>query len=361
VLTGERHGLVGVVVVALFVASGALARFALAPTSAPGVVVVAARHPVLLVNPKSGDGKAGRFGLVDEARARGIETVVLGPGDDLLALARDAIARGADVIGMAGGDGSQALVASVAMEHDVAHVCIPSGTRNHFALDIGLDRDDVIGALDAFLDGAHERRIDLAVVGDRVFVNNVSLGVYAAIVQSPEYRGAKRQTAEAMLPDLLGAGAPRSPLRFTTPQGAQPTSVPLVLVSNNPYLLTKVGGFGTRPRLDTGMLGVTALEIEGAADVAAFVAAEMTGRAARFRGLHQWAAPEFVVDADAPVEAGVDGEALMLDPPLRFRALPAALRIRVPPHAPGWSPAAVRDRTLPSTVAALVSTVGARR
>ncbi len=104
---------------------------------------------------------------------------------------------------MAGGDGSQALVATVADRRDIAHVCIPAGTRNHFALDLGLDRDDVVGALDAFTDGA-ERRIDLAQVNDRVFVNNASLGVYAKVVQSDAYRDAKLETWTGMLPDLLG-------------------------------------------------------------------------------------------------------------------------------------------------------------
>jgi diacylglycerol kinase family enzyme len=92
---------------------------------------------------------------------------------------------------MAGGDGSQALVAAVAAERDIPFVCVPAGTRNHFVLDLGLDRKDVVGALDAYTDGV-ERRIDLARVGDRVFVNNVSLGVYAAIVQSDDYRDGPR-------------------------------------------------------------------------------------------------------------------------------------------------------------------------
>ena len=118
------------------------------------------------MNLKSGGGKAERFELVDECRARGIEPVVLEPGDDLLELARDAIDGGADVIGMAGGDGSQALVASVAAERDVPMVVIPAGTRNHFALDLGLDRDDVVGALDAYGE-ARERTIDLADVNGR--------------------------------------------------------------------------------------------------------------------------------------------------------------------------------------------------
>ena len=148
---------------------------------------------VLIINLKSGGGKAERFDLAGEARRRGIEPIVLQPGDDLLELAESAIARGAQVIGMAGGDGSQALVATVAARRDIAHVCIPAGTRNHFALDLGLDRDDVVGALDAFTDGV-ERRIDLARVNDRVFVNNASLGVYAKVVQSDAYRDAKLET-----------------------------------------------------------------------------------------------------------------------------------------------------------------------
>src|SRR5258707_1258717 len=160
-------------------------------------------YPVLIMNLKSGGGKAERFRLAEECERRGIEPIVLGPGDDLLRLADDAVTRGADVIGMAGGDGSQALVATVASRRGVPHVCVPAGTRNHFALDLGLDRDDVVGALDAFADGV-ERTVDLAAVNGPVFVNNASLGLYAKVVQAPEYRDAKFRTATSMLPDLLG-------------------------------------------------------------------------------------------------------------------------------------------------------------
>ena len=169
------------------------------------------------MNPKSGGGKAGRFGLVAECQARGIEPVVLEPGDDLVALAEDAVARGADVIGMAGGDGSQALVATVASKHGLPHVVVPAGTRNHLALDLGLDREDVVGALDAFEDGV-EHVVDLATVNGRVFVNNASVGLYAKIVQAPEYRDAKVKTAANMLPDLLGPDAEALDLRFSGPE-----------------------------------------------------------------------------------------------------------------------------------------------
>ena len=192
--------LVLIALLLLLAVFGLAARYALGWTgeaavegAAAVVPVGAAGSAVLIINLKSGGGKAERFDLVAQARRRGIEPIVLQPGDDLLELAESAIARGAQVVGMAGGDGSQALVATVAAGRDVAHVCVPAGTRNHFALDLGLDRDDVVGALDAFTDGV-ERRIDLARVNDRVFVNNASLGVYAKVVQSDAYRDAKLET-----------------------------------------------------------------------------------------------------------------------------------------------------------------------
>src|ERR1017187_6462383 len=220
-------------------------------------------HPGLIMNPKSGGGKAEKFRLAEECSKRGIEAIVLRQGDDLLQLAEDAIARGADVIGMAGGDGSQALVASVAARRGVPPVCVPAGTSNHFALDLGLDRDDVVGALDAFTDGV-DRRIDLAAVNGRVFVNNAALGLYAQVVQSPAYRDAKLRTTASMLPDLLGPDAVPADLQFRGPDGAEYPTAHLILVSNDPYQLDHIGGRGTRERLDLGVLGIVASRISNA-------------------------------------------------------------------------------------------------
>jgi diacylglycerol kinase family enzyme len=363
-LGGGSHGLAALAVVVLVGASAAATRYALGrdrrsvrEARAPGITVAAPRHAALIINPKSGGGKGERFGLAAEAGRRGIEPILLEPGSDLLALAQDAIDRGADVIGMAGGDGSQAAVASVAMRNDVAHVCIPAGTRNHFALDLGLDREDVVGALDAFSAGAIERRVDLATVGDRIFVNNVALGVYAKIVQSPDYRDAKRQTVAAMLPELLGPGKEPFDLRFTDPAGATYDSVPIVLVSNNPYVLTRLGGFGTRARLDRGLLGITFAEVRSARDVAALASAELAARVGRYAGFHEWTAPTFTIASSEPVEAGIDGEGVVLTAPLEFRSLPGALRVRIPADAPGWSPAALTASSVWWAVSALVRTV----
>ena len=313
---------------------------------------------VLLMNPKSGGGKVGRFDLVAEAKRRGIEPVMLGPDDDLRTLAHEAAAS-ADVIGMAGGDGSQALVAQVAMEHGVDYVCIPAGTRNHLALDLGLDRDDVVGALDAFVSGV-ERRIDLAFVNDRIFVNNVSLGVYAEIVQSDAYRDAKRETVEKMLPELLGPRAQPFDLRFVGPDGADHPSAQMILVSNNPYVLNSLVGAGSRPRMDTGRLGVVAIEITGATQAAKLVSLEAVGQVRRFEGWTEWSADRFQVDSGSPVAAGIDGEAVVLDPPLQFTISPSALCVRLPPTAVGLSPAALKPSVSGSSLRELWGIATAR-
>ena len=255
-------------------------------------------HPVLFFNPKSGGGKAQRFKLADEARARGIEPIELTRGADLEQLVRDAVADGADAVAMAGGDGSQAVVAMVAAELDLPYACIPSGTRNHFALDLGVDRDDVVGALDSFVDGG-ERRVDLAEVNGRVFVNNVSLGLYAEAVQKDEYREAKLRTILDTLPDALGPEGEGIDLQWTGPGGSEHSSGAAILVSNNRYRLGRAVGSGTRPRIDDGLLGVT-------------VAAAPIGRGGQRRlpqrPWREWSTLEFEVDADGPIAAGIDGE-----------------------------------------------------
>lgn len=324
-------------------------------TSAAGEPAVPTpMRPVLLMNPRSGGGKAEKFDLASRCRERGIEPIILQPGDDLLALAEHAIAGGADVIGMAGGDGSQALVASVASKHGVPHVVVPAGTRNHFALDLGLDRDDVVGALDAFSD-AVERVIDLAEVNGRVFVNNASMGVYAKVVQSAEYRDAKVQTAADVLPDILGPDAVPLDLRFTLPSGEEADSAQLILVSNNAYEFQGLRRAGTRARLEDGVLGVASLQVGGAVDMHKLVALEAVGQVQRFVGWQEWTVPSFEVRSDAPVEIGVDGEALSLVPPLRFTIRAGALRVRLPRQALGLSPAAqLARRSTRETVPNLV-------
>jgi diacylglycerol kinase family enzyme len=263
------------------------------------------------------------------------------PGDSVAELAGAAIARGADTVGMAGGDGSQGLVAGVVAEHGVAMVVVPAGTRNHFAMDLGLDRGDVLGALDAF-GTAVERSIDLGIVNGRTFVNNASLGMYARIIQSPEYRDGKVETVLGSLSDLVGPGAEVFDLRFAGPAGERHTRAHVLLVSNNAYGRLPAT-LASRPSLETGHLGVVAVVLpEDRTFSRAFTATAAAGR----EGLvpyHSWEASSFEVDSGGPIDVGIDGEALRMEPPLRFTISPRALRVRIPTHASGLSPAARRS------------------
>ena len=301
--------------------------------------------PVLFYNPLSGVGKAARFHLANEARRRGIEPIELHRGDDLEQLVRGAVEQGADALAMAGGDGSQAVVAMIAAELDLPYACIPAGTRNHFALDLGVDRDDVVGALDAFVNGG-ERRVDLAEINGRVFVNNVSLGLYADAVQRPGYREAKLHTLLDTVPEALGPDAKAPDLLWRSPAG--PESAVAILVSNNAYRLGRALGSGTRPRLDRAVLGVTVL---------APTTPKIDGGVARKLAMQQWITPTFEIDSDGAVPAGIDGEATRLDPPLRFRILPGALRVRIAPHHPGASPSALEPDRPRQTIGALAKFV----
>lgn len=278
------------------------------------------RRPVLLVNLRSGSGAARRAGVVERARDRGITVVVLEPGDSLVALVEQAVAGGADALGMAGGDGSLAVVAGAAAAHELPFICVPAGTRNHFALDLGVDRQDVAGALDAFSDGL-ERRIDLADVNGRPFLNNVSLGIYGEAVRQSAYRDAKIRTLLETTAQVLGPRKTTPDLRLIDDAGREHAQLAVVLVSNNPYALEGPVP-GTRPSLDSGNLGILILDAPGN----------------RHPPERAWSAPDFEVSAPTPVHAGIDGEAVILASPLRFTIRPAALRVRISSRHPGTSP-----------------------
>ena len=281
--------------------------------------------PVLFINPGSGGGKAPRAALAEHARTLGITAVELAPGQDLAALVQESIANGADALGMAGGDGSLAVVAAAACVHGLPFVCVPAGTRNHFALDVGVARHDLIGSLAAFTDGI-ERRVDVGEVDGRVFLNNVSLGIYGDAVQRPGYRGAKVRTLLETAEDVLGPSANAPTLDLVDDLGREHSHPAVLLVSNNPYALDRAVARGTRPRLDTGCLGIMVLD----------------GPNERRHGASRaWSASSLEVGAPEPVHAGIDGEAATLGPPLRFVSRPAMLRVRISSHHPGMSPAAL--------------------
>jgi diacylglycerol kinase family enzyme len=307
------------------------------------------------MNPRSGNGKVGQFDLVARARAAGARVEVLDPDEpaDVRALARAAVADGADLIGVAGGDGTQALAAAVAAEAGIPFLVLAAGTRNHFALDLGLDRDDPARGLDALADGV-ELRVDLGAVNDHPFVNNASFGAYAEVVRSPDYRSEKTQTVLRQLPDILMG---QRGARLTAHAGAVTIEAPhALLVSNNPYGTGDLVGLGRRPRLDSARLGVVGVRVDSPMQAAALV------RGTAADAVTVTTAPHLTVTADAAeVPVGVDGESLLLRTPVRCRIEPGVLRVRVPRDRPGRHARAAADWRQVSRLAGVAFRPGGSR
>ena len=326
---------VAVVAVVLLGAAVLAARTALRPQRSAWVLPVvdapAAQRPFVVMNPRSGGGKVARFHLQQRAEALGAEVALLDqPHTDVQQLARDALAAGADLLGVAGGDGTQALVAQVAAENDVPFLVISAGTRNHFALDLGLDREDPSRCLDALRDGV-EARIDLGDINGRPFVNNASFGAYAEIVDDPAYRDNKRGTTLAAMPDLLTSR--RGAHLVADADGLVIDGPQAILVSNNPYENSGLSGVGRRARLDRGTLGVVAVRVDTARQAVGLL------NGAHQRGLLQTQARQVQVSSDQPtVPVGIDGESVHLSTPVRCTVRPGALRVRLPRERPGVRP-----------------------
>ena len=287
-----------------------------------------ARHPYLIMNPKSGGGKVEKFDLKRKAEDLGAGVFLIGPEPvDVAKLAREAVEAGADLLGVAGGDGTQALVAGIAAEHGIPFVVISAGTRNHFALDLGLDREDPAACLGALSDGV-ELRVDLGMINGQTFVNNASFGAYAEVVETPAYRGDKLNTTLNTLPGLL-QGHRGARLRAQA-DGTTIEAPQALLVSNNPYGTGDIAGLGQRARLDRGIIGVIGVTVASARQAAGL----LRGRHAA--GLSVLTTKQIEISADVPqIPVGVDGESILMSTPVTCTVSPGALRVWVPRDRPG--------------------------
>lgn len=300
---------------------------------------LSASNPVLFVNPKSGGGRATDAEIAAIADQRGIQVKVLERGEDLTELAVAAIANGADAVGMAGGDGSLGYVAAATIEAGIPFICIPAGTRNHFARDLGLNRSDIVGALDGF--SGEIRMLDYASVNGRVFLNVASLGLYAETVSDPAYRDAKVETARETLRSLEVSGESFD-LQYTDRNGQRHDSADLIMVSSGRYAIKgPPGDIGKRSRLDQGSLGVITLNASNPAAAVEVATLWAAGAIDRYPGWEQWETATFDVKSGSAVSMGIDGETVSMEPPVRFEVHTGAFPVAVPegtPHGPRVSP-----------------------
>jgi diacylglycerol kinase family enzyme len=302
----------------------------------------------LIVNPAAGSAATLMESLTRAARERGIRVRVLEPGEDARLAALAAAEDGAESLAVAGGDGSVAAVAGVAAERDLPLVVVPTGTLNHFARDLGLDLAHPLGALDAFYAGHEERRVDLGRIKGHLFINNVSLGLYARMLGDPGYRQDKLRVAQRKLLAALSDPELRRALRITPPDEAPLESIVAMVVSNNPYEFARWDRLGQRHRLDAGILQVSVLDARTLDELEELLAGTLLGATAEFRpALRHWTSQRLEIGVPGErVEAGVDGEAITFEAPLRFSVDPGALRVLVPEGLP-------TDRQVPPLEAGL--------
>jgi diacylglycerol kinase family enzyme len=289
-------------------------------------------HPVLIINPKSGDGRAIKAGIDTLARDRGIQVIVTKKEDNIEGLAQRAVERGADVVGVSGGDGTLGAVAKVAIKHKLPLVVLPGGTRCHFARDIGLDPERIVDALEGFSGVA--RQVDVGVIGERIFLNNASFGIYADIVDHEEYREHKLATSRRVLQELLDGRRKAYDLSFKDGAGIRHNKAVQLFVGVNPYKTLKLLELGRRDSLDTGKLQVTAITELNDATVRQLMGT-LTSRhdseAALSENILQWTTDEFKLDTTTDtIVAGVDGEREQYDTPIKIGIVPKALTIMVP-------------------------------
>lgn len=289
------------------------------------------RKPFLIVNPKSGNGRAMKAHIDELAEEQGITVIFTKKGEDVETVAKRAVSKGADVLGVSGGDGTLGAVAKVAIEQQLPMVVLPGGTRCHFARDIGLDPKRIADALAGFQ--GVERLVDVADINGRVFLNNASLGLYADIVDTPGYRDHKMQVSRNVLRAVVNGSKDLYDLRFS--HGAlRVRKAVLVLVGVNQYETFNVFELGHRERLDGGVLQITAVtRLNGTTmnELLRVVSIDKLGKHEKFQDVMQWVSKSFrVTDAAGRIVAGVDGEREEYLSPVTIRIRPHGLRLFVP-------------------------------
>jgi diacylglycerol kinase family enzyme len=260
----------------------------------------------LLINPRSGKGGPSADDLADAARERGVGIRVLRESDDAAKLAREAEA---DALGVAGGDGSLAAIAEVSLERGLPFVCVPFGTRNHFARDLGLDRGDPLAALASF--GGRERRVDVGRADGRLFLNNISFGAYASLVHRREHHRGRR-AALARLRALLRTL--RHPHRLHLSVDGETIAARVILIANNAYELN-LFELGERTSLSEGRLHLYSAD--------GVLPTNWLERSAK----------SFTVAGAGRIRAAIDGEPEELPERIECRIEPRGLRVLVPPDA----------------------------
>jgi len=241
----------------------------------------------------------------------------------------------ADVVAIGGGDGTQGSAAAILAESDARQLVLPLGTRNHLAKQLGMP-EKLEDAAKAAATG-NEEAIDLAKAGDRVFVNNASIGIYTRLVRERDKRWGPKWLGTIPATWTVLRTLRARPLLLVVDGEKRRVVTPLLFIGNNRYSLD-AGSVGQRESLSDGVLSLFAVEHKSAAALLAFAVRALFGRADPERDFCELAAAkEIVVEGAGPIEVAFDGEVERMQLPLTFAIMPGALKVLVPAGEPAES------------------------
>jgi len=289
------------------------------------------KNPYLIINPVAGNGRATKAHIKELAEKQGITVIVTKKGGEISDYALQAVKAGADVLGISGGDGSIGAVAKVALKYKLPMVVLPGGTRCHFARDLGLDPKEIRDSLAGFT--GVERQIDAGEINGRIFLNNASFGLYADIVDHPEYRDNKMKVSRKVLQQIVSGKKELYDLRFKHGDTSIKKAVQ-VLVGVNQYDTVNLLDLGHRQRLDQGVLqvnAITELNNQLVKELLTAMSIKQLSKNKQMPGLYQWVDKTFAVrSSKKEIVVGVDGEREVYKTPVTVKIMPGALRIYLP-------------------------------
>lgn len=283
----------------------------------------------LFLNPIS--GKSAVSALESAANAEGLEVVRFTRGVDITAAVREQIQSGRKLFIAAGGDGTISTVAQPIVNSDAALGVIPVGTYNHFARDLGLPLD-WRAALDVALNGT-TRQVDTGRLNDRFFINNVSIGLYPELIARREERGreASRWKARLYAAYVTLRKYPYVTLAVETEYLNEIIKTHVFVVSNNSYDLSRLGVEAPRNTLEEGLLSVYWLPRIPRIALMRFLGHYLAGRVKSTPGFRSFRTTRLKVQsARKRIHLGVDGELVIMPPPLVITIVPSSLLVKVP-------------------------------
>lgn len=272
-----------------------------------------------------------------EGRVATLEVRSTDKGSDLLELARGAVRDGFDLIVSAGGDGTQAAVASAVAGTDTAMVVMPGGTFNYFARDLG-SGETVDAALRIF-DDPHLRAVDIGEMNGMIFLNNVSFGAYPEILKRREsiYKRWGRSRVAAYWSAVVALWTLRRPLRMTVRANGEERrfTTALAFVAKSAYQLDSFGLEGAEC-LRQGQLAVLVARARRPGPLVRSALRLAMGKSARYQDFDLICADDIRIET-VPTREYVahDGEKSWMDSPFQVRVRHGALRVLVPADSGG--------------------------